>query len=241
MDKKILLIGVGLIVLAIILFFISGYLLSNGLGSSIKATNLTVQHGGFSTVPVSYYSNTSAVAIYVISEQPTNLYLLNSTQFTIWNTYMNKNKNASGIKYVRTLGVNSSYIYSNTTLSVLPLNVKNIQVQNTFNNQIYVVIDNSAGSKSTAVNVNATVSYLPLQSSRLAISTGLGYVVIIVAITGLAFAIWGAIRKDRKKAAEAALEAKGMGKSQKDKDYVDQLYKGVKGKKKKGKDDSQDS
>ncbi len=230
MRKKIVYIGIGLLILSIVLFIVAGFLLSSGLGSSIMATNLTVQAGGFSSVPITYYSNTSALAVYAVINNPANLYLMNHSSFTSWSGYMDSSRNASGIKYAEQLGINSTHIFPNTSFSVIPINLKGSATSNLSANRIYVVIDNTLGSKSSTMALNASVSYLPLESSRLIISAVLGYGVIILAIAAIVLIIWGLVKKD--KLASPMVDGKNVPKDQQEKEYVDQLYKGVKGKRK---------
>lgn len=233
MRKKLVYIGVGLLIIAIVLFVISGYLLSGGLSKSIVLTNLTVGAHGFSDVPVIYGNNATALAVYMLVESPANLYVLNGTTFSTWSNYVKSNKNASGLNYVKTLNVNSSYIFQNKTVEVVPIRIsKSAAYNNTLPaNKLYIVIDNTFGSKSTSTPINATVSYLPLDESRLLISAVLGYGVIIIGIAAIIVIIYGFIKKDPNQGMPTTIGGKPVAKNQNEKDYVDQLYKGVKTKK----------
>lgn len=224
MKKKLALIGIVLIIAAVILFVLSGYLLSSGVGNNIKLTNLTISPGSFSYVPIDYGGNISALAIYAVMQKPTNLYILNNSTFNSWDTYVNGNASASGITRVQDLGVNSSHIFKNATLEVIPIRLSNSPHSN-ISGTTYVVIDNTQGSNSSNIRFNASISYVELHSSNLLLSAALGYAVFIIGIAGIIILIWGLVSK--------APEPKGTDeeqktKEQKDKEYVDKLYKGIK-------------
>lgn len=241
MDKKILLIGVMLLVVAIVIFFISGYLSTNGVKNNIAVRNFTIKPDSFAYLPITYKSNTSVLAIYAILSQPTNIYLLNQSTFLQWSKYIGANTTASGLKYVESLGVNSSYIQTNQSIAVLPLNAKSVRVANYFEQQtVYIVVDNTPGSKSSASGLNATISSLPLSSSSILGYAALGYGVILLAIAAVIVIIWGVFRKPKVVAmptTAAPTNNKKLSKEQRDKEYVDRLYKGVKGSKKKDQDE----
>ena len=232
MKKKIVFIGIGLLVAALILFLLSGFLLTNGLGSSTKLVNLTVKADNFAVVNIAFSGNTSALAVYAISESPINLYVLNNSALSEFEAYITANRNASGISYIHNLNVNSSYIFTNSMLSIVPISVGSASTRSVFpGNRVNVVLDNTFGSKSVSNTINASVSYLPLRSSRLIASAALGYAVLILGIVGIILIVYGLVKKDESKSGPQGAGGGKASKAQQDKEYVDRLYKGVKGSK----------
>jgi len=239
MDKKIVLIGVALLIIAIILFFVSGYLSTSGVKNNVRVSNVTVKPDGYTYLPVSYKSNLSVLAIYALLSGPTNFYLLNASTFSKWSQYMNSNSSANGYNYINKLGVNKAYLQTNVSVTVLPLDVKDPTVNGYFQQLIYVVVDNTHGSKSVSSPINASLSYLPLANSNVLAFAALGYGVVLLGLAGIVIIVWGALRKPKVVATPAtAKSSKISTKEQQQKEYVDRLYKGVKDKKKKSSDDS---
>jgi hypothetical protein len=224
MKKKLVFIGLGLLVIAIVLFILSGYVLSKGFSKGVNLTNLTVMANGFSYLPITYNGSVSAVAIYAILNNPANLYLLNSSSFSKWYNYMNLNGSAvSGYQYAQHIGINSSYLYKNASLEVIPVNLKAGSNTGNYSGGIYLVIDNTKGSKSSAMQVNASVSYIPLVASTVLVSAALGYAVLILGLAGVILIIWGLLKKD-----ETVRSTEGKGATAGQKEYLNKLYKGVK-------------
>jgi hypothetical protein len=116
MIKKFIYIGLVMILVAVILAVLSGYLLTNSTGKQVVASNITVNASSFADLPIQLH-NSTALAIYVVEANATNIYILNSAQFSEWSSYMDSHGNASGVGYVETLGVNSTYIFKNKSCS----------------------------------------------------------------------------------------------------------------------------
>lgn len=233
MKKKLVLIGVGLLVVAVVLFVLSGYLLTKGFSGNINFSNVTVGAHNFSYTSIRYNKSSSAVAIYALLGSPANLYVFNSSTFTRWYGYMSVNKlSANGYQYAQTIDANSIYLFSNATIQVIPLNFKNYPITVNGSSSLYVVIDNTAGSKSAATPVNASVSYIPLNTSTVVTSAALGYGVLISGLAGIILIIWGLVKKDEQDKIKGP-DKKAVSSDQKK--YLDKLYKGVK--KSKSKDD----
>lgn len=237
MDKKIVLIGVALLIVAIILFFVSGYLSTSGVKENVRASNITVKADGYTYLPVSYRSNLSVLAVYALLSGPTNFYLFNQSTYQKWSTYMNSNSSANGYNYAVSLGVNKAYLQQNVSVTVLPLDVKEPVVNDYFQQLIYVVVDNTHGSKSESQTINATLSYLPLSNSSVVGFAALGYATVLLGLASIILIIWGALKKPKVVAVPGtAPKSKVSTKEQQQKEYVDRLYKGVKDKKKKSPD-----
>jgi hypothetical protein len=227
MKKKLVFVGVGLLLAAVVLFIISGYILSSGFKKNVNLTSLTINADDFSYAQLSYNSSIAGIAIYALMSSPSNLYLLNSSLFTQWYDYMNQNRSvADGYQYARHIGVNSSYLFRNVSLQVIPVNLRSGSVPKNFSGKLYVVVDNTQGSKSSATSLNATLSYIPLGGSTIWTSAALGYGVLILGLAGIIIIIWGLVKKDEPGNLGGKDEA---AKSQKE--YVDKLYKGIKNKK----------
>ncbi len=227
MKKKLVLIGLALLIVAVVLFILSGYLLTKGFAGNISFTNLTVSAHNFSYAPVTYNRSTSAVAVYAVISSPTNLYLLNGSMFVRWYGYMSANKSAvSGYEYAQRIDSNSVYLFKNTSFELIPLNLKVAPIANNSSGRLYVVVDNTKGSKSYDTHANATISYVPLNTSTVLLSAGLGYGVLILGIAGIIIIIWGLLKKDGE-----TKKGNKTGKNEVSEDqkaYLDQLYKGVK-------------
>lgn len=244
MKKKIVLIGVALLVLAIVFLAIDSTI---GIGGSKPTTsNFTVGADNFSYLPVEYNSSIAILAIETLLSSPTNIYILNGSAFSAWSSRIKGNSSADGLAYIEKMGVNSSYVASNRSIATIPISLEGNKVlQNNLTlNKIYVVIDNTHGSKSYATQVNATVSYLTIVSTKvsstLAISLVFSVGFILLLVAGIIVIVYGILKKDVENAAQGA--AKGVSaKEQKDKEYVDQLYKGIKSKKKRSGGDSDSS
>lgn len=225
MKKKLVFIGVGLLVTALVLFIISGYLLSNGFSKNVNVTSLKVNPDNFTYLPISYNNSISAIAIYSISENQTNLYIFNSSLFSRWYSYMSVNHTAvSGYEYAQHIGASNSSLFRNTTIQVVPINLRGSSA-NSFAGKIYVVVDNTKGSKSASMHVNTSISFVPLSGSTILVSAGLGYGVLILGIAAIIIIVWGLLKKDD--SPPKAVAGKGAASSDQKK-YVDQLYKGVK-------------
>ncbi|MGI0100926.1 MAG: hypothetical protein ACREBH_04405 [Candidatus Micrarchaeaceae archaeon] len=233
MEKKIVFIGIGLLVIAIVVLLLSVFLLSGGVSKDITTANTTVAAHGFSDVPITYYGNTTIIAIYAIMGNATNIYVLNASDFSAWSGHMNSTaSNTSGIAYAQALGVNGTYVYSNVSNIVIPIVLKEFSKGGGHSGKAYLVIDNTLGSKSYANAVNATISYFPLNSSTLLLGDALGYGVIIAVIAAIILIVWGLFKKPKADASNPKVKEKDKN----DKVYVDRLYKGIKGGK--GKKDS---
>jgi hypothetical protein len=232
MRKKLVYIGIVLLIIAIILFGLSSYILGNSLKSNILTRNVTIGPGNYTYLQVNEAKGSVVLALSILLNNSANAYLLNVSQFSNWDNYMMAHRNASGIAYASTI-VNSSYIYPNITQKVVPVLLKGNQTNSTG----YLVIDNGKGSPSTSMSVEGIISYIPLNSSAVLLTAGLGWGVIILGIAAIIVIVYGAIKSDEPKEVAAPALPGGNTKTlkdQKDQEYVDNLYKGVKssGKKK---------
>ncbi len=229
MIKKFVYYGLALILIAIILALASGYLLNSKVGSSVSSANLTAGAGGFAYIstPVGNYT---ALAVYAIMSNSTNLYIMNGSTFAKWNSYISANKGSSGISYAQSLGVNSSYIFKDKRSIYTQLFISG-NTANSSTNKAYVVMDNTPGSNSTAIAVNGIITYIPVKLSSILVYEVPVIIALILGVSGLIIIIYGLVRKGQPKL--GALDSQGISKEQKDKEYLDQVYKGVDSKKRK--------
>ena len=231
MIKKFVYLGIGLIILAVVLFIISGYLFSNEITNSVSFVNLTVRANSFSYY-VANYHNTSEIAIYALADQPVNFYLMNSTAFSGWSGQVSSNKSANGLRYAQQLKLNATSIFENQKTIMAPVLVNGSGSYP--GNSVYVVIDNTFGSSSVGMPLNASVAYFPLRISRIVYYDMIGVAAIILFIAGIIVSLYGAFKKSVPKTDSSGNAVPT--KEDRDKEYVEQLYKGVKksGKKKSG-------
>jgi hypothetical protein len=235
MRKKLVFIGIGLLVLAVILFVLSGYLLTKGFSGNISFNNITIGAHNFSYSAIHYNKNSSAMAVYALLGSPADIYVFNSSTFTRWYAYMNPNKSVgNGYHYASSIDANSAYLFSNATIQVIPLDFKNYPVPTNGSGSLYIVIDNTGGSKSAGTHVNASISYIPLNTSTVVTSAAVGYGVLISGLAGIILIIWGLLKKDEQEKVKGADKDKVTSDQKR---YLDQLYKGVK----KGKSKDNDS
>jgi F0F1-type ATP synthase assembly protein I len=241
MNKKLVLIGLGLIILAIIFLAVDS---TNGIGGNkITENNLTIGANSFSYLPVNYGNNVSILAVDAVVSAPVNIYVLNVSTFSSWDSYMQSNKGASGLSYVKSLGVNSTYILENKSVDILPISLvkNNVLPDNLAVNKLYIVVDNTPGSQSSSLPINATLSYLTVLSSKVSSALiisfvfGIGFIVLLG--IGIVVIVYGIFKKSAAEKVDKSGHSVKSTKDQKNKEYVDQLYKGVKTKKKKSADD----
>lgn len=226
MIKKLVYIGIAVMIIAAVVIFGSGLLFKNSLGKNLSTTNATVQPDSFADIPISNY-NSNTLLLYVLTSNYTNIYVLNTSTFSAWSGYVMSHGNASGYAYVEGLHVNSSYVLQDKNSAVVPIPPAN------GTRNLYVVIDNTPGSKSSGSSITAFISYVPLESSSVIIYGLAEVVAFIVLGAGLIVMIYGALKKGAPRP-EDIMAASNNPKEQKQNEYVNQLYKDV-GKKKKNK------
>ncbi len=253
MDKKIVYIGLGLIVIAIVLFLINIYLgssVSSGFQNVLLTQNLTINGGAFSSVSINATNNSYFFVAAQLSKEA-NIYLFNSSAYKSWKSAVSSNSPVHGITAAIGLeGKGAFYIFKNTINASIPQGL-GISAQNaTYATNstalypagtYYVVIDNTNGSASYQSQVLAHVLYLPpitnssITSGPLAGLGGqitqeiwLGLAFFIILVAGLVVTVYGYFKKPK----FATTAATPFGKpatpgSEVDTQYVDKLYKNV--------------
>lgn len=232
MIKKFVYYGLALIVIAIVIAIVSGYLLNSKVSGSVSSANITVNAGSFAYVAIPS-GNYTALAAYVIMANSTNIYVMNGSTFSKWSSYLSLNRSASGLSRAQALGVNSSYIFEDkrsvyTQLFTQPGNSSNSSL-----NSMYVVIDNTPGSNSSKISVDGVITYIPLQLSSLVIYEVPMILALVVGVAGLIVIIYGLVKKGGQDLLNAMQPNDGMTREQRDKEYLEQIYKGVDSDKKK--------
>jgi len=229
MRKKILYIGLLLLVASIVVLYASSAEAEGMIKNFASSKNITVLNDSFYAMPVQSQNSINAItAIIVMSNSSLNEYVLNASTFSAWSAYMQGNKTASGIHYATMLNKsNSSLIYSNKKVLsiVLPRSKSNANM--------YLVIDNTYGSNSSKINVPASITVLPMPTNSILPFAGAEIAGIIVLIASFVIIIYGLLRK-AKVSQETVLAEAGKGKDS-DSAYIENLYKSIEKNKKKSK------
>lgn len=209
MRKKSLYIGLALIAVSIIVFIASGALLKNA-GSGLKAINVTAGRDNYTQVHVNQ-DNYSFTEILVAANSSTNIYLLNNSIYSAFNSYIAANKSRSGASYIAGIGLNRSYVFLHNTTAIgyMVSLTQNPDIANGF----YVVIDNTAGSPSANQLVYASVQYISYDYSQGYLLLAVLGVDFVIFIAGIGFTIYGLVKKE--KSAVVEVENTDSGKSTK--------------------------
>ncbi len=250
MEKKIVYIGLGLIVLSIIVLLLSSGTtssLSQSLQSSFLTQNITVQAHNFASIQLNA-TNSSYIFVIGVMNNPANFYLFNSSAYSKWTSYIQTANSPSGLtKAISLEGNGVSIIYRNQTNVSIPSGTGFVQTTPFYaiSNQsmfrkgtYYAVIDNTNGSASEANPVKASFVYLPpITNQSLAsgpfssfskqlnqeILYGLAFFILIAA--GIIVLIYGLIKKPKTPGGGQPSQQKVNPKA--DQQYVDNLYKNV--------------
>ncbi|EET90474.1 MAG: hypothetical protein LVQ97_02925 [Candidatus Micrarchaeales archaeon] len=224
MDKRFIYAGLVLVVIAIvsiIIVFDTVSSVSQAPPSILKVVNFTVGSNSY------YYSGFVANGSYIVlalisSKRPLNFYLLNSSTFGEWASYMGSNTsvaaNASGFAYAKGLvGKGAVTIFRNATNVTMPYistyaisgpyyqsNSSNISIGELPHGKYYVVADNTFGSASHNSSVNTTMLiYSPdikvssLRSYGYTVVAG-GTVSVLAIISGIVLLIIGLLKRGPK-------------------------------------------
>jgi len=230
--KKFIYYGLALIIIAIVLALVSGYLLNSKVSGSISSTNVTVNSGSFAYVAIPG-GNYTALALYMIMANSTNMYVMNGSTFSKWSGYLGSNGGASGLARAQALEVDGNYIFVDKRSVYTQLFTQQSSAQNSSMNSVYVVIDNTPGSNSSKISVSGLVTYIPIKLSSLLVYEAPVILAIILAIAGLIVIIYGLVKKGAQNLGNALQPNDGKTKEQHDKEYLEQIYKGVDSDKKK--------
>ncbi|MCL5430306.1 MAG: hypothetical protein M1504_02405 [Candidatus Marsarchaeota archaeon] len=249
MIKKIVYIGVILIVAAAVVLLISGASAGgvvSGLKNLTKMQNFTVNGGAFAYLPLQSV-NSSLLAVGVLNHK-VNVYLLNSTAFPLWENSVSNTLAPGGgnglYSALQLEGKGAFLIYENATNVTIPANLQlgNFSASPALyalneslykNGMYYVVVDNTHGSASYSNQVIANFLYLlpPTNSTSAATIYNfnstlgtlfiLGVVFIVLLVAGIIVIAYGLLKK-RQPTAETPTVKGGPTKEE-----VDRLYRGV--------------
>lgn len=252
MDKRMVLIGIVLLVVAFLVFLANNSVstsLVTGLSNLSVSQNLTVlpYSYGYVVLPIQGNAQTFYILLSNFSK-PINSYLFNSSAYTKWKSAVTANVPANGFDTAVSLERNGTFfIFRNSTLASVPSqlisNNKSVVYSTSenasyVNGTYYLVLDNTNGSESANSVVNAEIKYLApitnstLQTSKLSnISNSfqtalwLGVAFFFLLIAGIILLVFGFFRKRRDQL--EAMPPPGKEKLKNDevsKEYVDKLY-----------------
>ena len=180
--KKFVYYGLLFIIIAIVLALVAGYLLNSKVGGSVSSTNVTANAGSFAYVQIPG-GNYTALALYMVLANNTNMYVMNSSTFSEWSGYLGANSSASGLSRARALGLSGNYTFVDKRSVYTQLFTGNGSSSSM--NGAYVVIDNTPGSNSSKIAVSGIVTYIPIKLSSLLVYEAPVILAIILAIAGL--------------------------------------------------------
>lgn len=252
MQKKIVYIGVALLILALIVFLESSSLTNTALQNTTQnitqslqrssvTQNVVVQSDSFYVLPLPI-TNTTAFFLAVGNfSSRVNAYLFNGAGFGAWNSIVSGNTMAIGLNSAIDLeGRGALIIYRNVTFAsvppyiqeanVTPIYMSNASIANV--STYYFVIDNTNGSASSSKQVDVTTKFGSFQSSALSSLSGLqtafdlGLVFFVLLVAGLLALVLGILRKPK---GDAEMPPVGM-KLKKDEvnpAYVNRLYRNL--------------
>ncbi|MGC8478683.1 MAG: hypothetical protein ACP5NE_02015 [Candidatus Micrarchaeia archaeon] len=241
MKKKVVYSGIIIIIVGIAVLLLSGSMARSIL--PITQSNFTVAKSSYVAMPTNI-TNSSRFFMIFESKSYTNLYLLNTSAYAEWHSYINGNKNASGLSKALTLkGKGAEAIFANVIIATFPILANKTSEALYYSNiskvppgNYYIVIDNTNGSKSSAESFNATVllpeiSFLSGKTngnSSLTELAVLGLVMITLFILGLVLVVYGLISKPKTTPGILNVEPGDRVSNE----YIDELYNGIGGNKK---------
>ena len=225
MRKKIVYIGLALIVIAIASFFITGALLGGSLRNGLMSENLTVQAGSFASLPL-VLGNQSVVVVQASLSAPAYVYVLNNATYLRWAAQSRYAKNFSGLAYAKSIAPNGTITNSAVTLAelVYPKNLS--YASSVANRSIDVVVDNTNGSPSSNTAITAQLTWLQTSANVVGPYEIADVACVVLFIAGIIVAIYGAIKK-RPESATTAAAGKDASQGAASQAYVNELYKGV--------------
>lgn len=212
MNKKILLIGVLLIVIVVVI----GIFAPSNISSPFQVSNITIAHGNYSSMSFNITSNRTLFVILGSSNIPIDIYLFNSTGFNMWQSKV-RNSPYNGYAIANSLNGNGAIgIFHNTTALLYQNGASSQNVSSTTNGIVFYnktsafygntifVFDNDLGNNASAqVNLNY-ISPTPINAiSNNSKLSGFGTQILeiystlfIIGIIGLALIVYGLIKKD---------------------------------------------
>lgn len=252
MDKKILYIGIAVLVAAILVLMLNvsnTSNIANGFSNVLVVKNLSVGSGNFSTVQLNT-TNSSYLFIIAEANKPSDMYLLNASGFAAWK--LGISENLTGVSTAKSLEGNGVLVvYANAINATIPGGLTQSSAPlYTYNEsgffpagQYYFVVDNTNGSASYGSSVYAKIIYVPpitnssVQSGQFATIGSqveqeivYGTVFFVLIIAGAVLVLYGFFKKP--KGTESGTPGPQKLAANADKEYVDKLYKNIEKRKK---------
>lgn len=226
MRKKIVYIGLALIAIAIASFFISGSLLGSTIRNAILAENLTVQAGGYTSLPL-VLGNQSVLVVQAALNKPAYIYIFTNATFTKWVSGSKATKNFSGIAYAKLIAPNNSFVGNPVAVAelVYPKNLS--MLSSAANRSIDVVVDNTNGSPSSNSVISGQLEWVQVGAGAVGPYQIINVINVLLFISGIIIAIYGAIKKSPEAAATIGNTSKDATPNKANQDYVNELYKNV--------------
>jgi hypothetical protein len=182
MIKKVVYVGLALILISIVIAVAGSYIGSNslqGLENQVSRQNLTIAADTFQYLQLNNPNASSLVVIAEHSSAPVNVYLFNSSAFAQWKAAMSSNAVVSGIHdALEFKGKGAFYVFDNSTMALMPYNGTTTYQASQQNatglsphplyypssvllpvGTYYLVIDNGEGSASMSQSVSSKVAY----------------------------------------------------------------------------------
>lgn len=235
MKKKLVYAGLAMIAVAIVLFLSAGYVgySLNGAAGALPAVsvNKTIASNSFAYVAINT-SDAQTVVVSAALNAPANIYMFNAADFHSWEGL---EASGGGLAAAQAENPEGNFIYEGTQL-IMPMNASKVFLPNdTYNNTLYVVVDNTQGSASSNTSIDARVVYLALNANLLAqyrsklgvpyeLVAAMSIIAIVLLIGGIAVVIFGAMKKDVQQE-PSPFARKDDGESSES--YIDALYKDV--------------
>ncbi|MGC8694555.1 MAG: hypothetical protein ACP5RI_02970 [Candidatus Micrarchaeia archaeon] len=254
MIKNIVYIGVLILIIAIIILFYEGSLLSNINFSSVLSNmtvvkNYTIKSNSFVTYPINL-NTSSIITTVLLVRSKINFYLMNNTAFSKWSSEVENG--SSGLVSAESLeGKGVFDIFNNITNATLPEGlVRNITTTPLYSSptsilnigNYRIVLDNTKGSASFFKSVNASFMYIPpitnatinnpaFSNIKSSLDAGMwiGGIFFLILLVGLALIIYGLLKKPK----VITIKTEEGGKEKLDLSDIDKLYEGIEEKEKK--------
>jgi hypothetical protein len=200
MIKKFLYAGLVLLVIGVgVLFFVSQFITT---GTPTNILNITVLSGRIGDVPVQV--NASAISIlFVFASNATNIYFLNQSAFSGLNAYLGSNSMRSAYSYIQSQNISKTDVFQDNS-SAVKEEYQTAENKSTGSYNLYAVIDSTNGSPSYNQTISASVVYKSYSYGSWLSRSGEALVGIAAIILGIGLLIYGALKKPKVVAAEAA-------------------------------------
>jgi hypothetical protein len=252
MDKKILYIGIAVLVVAllVLLFNISNTSsIASGFSNVLVQQNISVSSGGFASLTLNS-SNVSFLFIIAELSKPANLYFMNQSGYTAWSAGIGANR--TGLKEAVALEGNGVLaVYANAVNATIPPQIASSAAPLYIFNQsglypkghYYFLVDNTNGSESAGSPITAKFVYVPPftnstfttgqfanLSSQIDSEVVYGAVFFVLLVAGIVVLLYGFFKKPKGQPPNPSVSQKLPANA--DQAYVDKLYQNIEKRKK---------